>query len=255
MLAVLGLDPLSVVITAVLTGGLMLLVRVLTARAAEAKPAPPQEPPPLLECIRKRRSVFPRSYVPGSVPPATVHRLLEAAMWAPFHGSVPPWHYVVLGRDGMVRMQQMTLAYYDKHWREVGWANGKHGSEAEFLKWRRMTEEEIDGRWGPVSYMLAICMRRQAGSKRMAEWEEAAATACSVQNMHLQASAYAGLACYWSSWHDAARDSAEMREFLKIGEEDRCFGFFIVASCKQNLKDNRRRRPDTHLSVEWRTVA
>ena len=32
-----------------------------------------------------------------------------------------------------------------------------------------MTEEEIDCRWGPVSYMVAIVMQRQAGSKRMPE--------------------------------------------------------------------------------------
>ena len=149
-----------------------------------------EEPTPLLDCIRGRRSVFPKSFVPGSVvPPATVHRLLEAAMWAPFHGPVPPWRFVVLGRKGMVQMQEMTLAFYDEHWREVGWANGKRGSEDEYLAWRRMTEGEITGRWGPVSYMLAIIMRRQAGSKRMPEWEEAAATACAVQNMHIQASA------------------------------------------------------------------
>ena len=107
-------------------------------------------------------------------------------------------------------------------------------------------------RWGPVSYMIAIVNRRQAGSKRMPEWEEAAATACAVQNMYVQASAHAGLACYWSSWHDAARDSRDMRRFLAMGDEDRCLGFFIVAACEPRLKDSRTRRPETHLSVEWR---
>ena len=212
-----------------------------------------EEPTPLLDCIRGRRSVFPKSFVPGSVvPPATVHRLLEAAMWAPFHGPVPPWRFVVLGRKGMVQMQEMTLAFYDEHWREVGWANGKRGSEDEYLAWRRMTEGEITGRWGPVSYMLAIIMRRQAGSKRMPEWEEAAATACAVQNMHIQASAHSGLACYWSSWHAAARDSDAMRAFLGMGEEDRCLGFFIVARCEPNLGDQRSRTAGRHLCVEWR---
>ena len=99
----------------------------------------------------------------------------------------------------MIDMQRMTLAFYDKHWRETGWADGKHGTEADYLKWRAMTEGEIDGRWGPVSYMVAIVMRRQAGSKRMPEWEEAAATACAVQNMHVQAGAHAGLAWFLCS--------------------------------------------------------
>lgn len=146
----------------------------------------------------------------------------------------------------------MTLAYYDAHWRSVGWADGKHGSEEEYRAWRAMTEGEIRGRWGPVSFMVGIVVQRQAGSMRMPLWEEAAATACAVQNMHIQACAESGLACYWSSWHDAARDSAEMSAFLGMGGEDRCLGFFVVAPGKPGHKDNRHRAVETHLNVEWR---
>ena len=206
----------------------------------------------LLPCIRARRSVFPRSYVDREIEETTVNSLLEAAMWAPFHGPRPPWRFVVLGRSAMVAMQELTLEFYDKNWRETGWCSGKYGAEAGYLKWRRMTEDEITGRWGPVSYMIAIVMQRQAGSKRVAEWEEAAATACAVQNMGLQASAFPGLACYWSSWHPAARDSDMMRDFLKMGAEDKCLGFFIVAACDADLKDRRVRQPESHLAVEWR---
>ena len=46
-----------------------------------------------------------------------------------------------------------------------------------------------------------------------------------------QAGASPGLACYWSSWHDAFRDSAEMKAFLGMEDEDRCLGLFIVAAC------------------------
>ena len=209
---------------------------------------------PLFQCIRERRSVFPRSYVPRHVPAATMDRLLEAAMWAPYHGPVPvpPWRFVVLGRQAMIDMQLMTLEFYDAHWSETGWANGKRGTESGYLKWRTMTEAEIHGRWGAVSYMVAIIMRRQAGSKRMPEWEEAAATACAVHNMQLQASAHAGTAVYWSSWHDAVRDSDAMRSFLGMGGEDRCLGFLIVAACEPSLKDGRVRRRESHLSVDWR---
>ena len=52
-------------------------------------------PEPLLACIRKRRSVFPRDYADHQkCSPEVMHRLLEAAMWAPFHGPVPPWRFV-----------------------------------------------------------------------------------------------------------------------------------------------------------------
>lgn len=42
-------------------------------------------------------------------------------MWAPFHGSVPPARFVVLGKKAMVEMQKLTCEYYDKNWRTVGW--------------------------------------------------------------------------------------------------------------------------------------
>lgn len=207
----------------------------------------------VLPCIRARRSVFPRDYVPTSISKEAVASLLEAAMWAPFHGPRAPWRFVVLGRPAMVDMQRLTLSFYDRNWQQTGWAGGTRGSETEFQKWRSMTEEEIIGRWGPVSYMIAIIMRRQAHhEKRMPEWEEAAATACAVQNMHIQATAFPGLACYWSSWHVAARDSSEMQAFLGMESEDKCLGFFMVAACRPDLRD--RRQP--HLkdqAVEWRS--
>ena len=40
--------------------------------------------------------------------------------------------------------------------------------------------------------------------------------------------------------------------FLGMGSEDRCLGFLMVAACDPALKDGRKRRPETHLSVEWR---
>ena len=70
--------------------------------------------------------------------------------------------------------------------------------------------------------------------------------------MHLQASTQPGLACYWSSWHDACRDSDMMRAFLGMDREDRCLGFFVVAACDPQLKDSRSRGPESHLSVQWR---
>eukprot|EP00746_Dinoflagellata_sp_MGD_P020457 gnl/MRDRNA2_/MRDRNA2_147697_c0_seq1.p1 gnl/MRDRNA2_/MRDRNA2_147697_c0~~gnl/MRDRNA2_/MRDRNA2_147697_c0_seq1.p1 ORF type:complete len:244 (+),score=38.69 gnl/MRDRNA2_/MRDRNA2_147697_c0_seq1:82-813(+) len=206
----------------------------------------------VLPCIRKRRSMFPRDYIDEKIDASIVKCLLEAAMWAPFHGPRAPWRFVVLGRNAMIEMQRMTLDFYDKNWQQTGWASGTHGSESQYQEWRAMTEEEITGRWGPVSYMIGIVMQRQAHpEKRMPEWEEAAATACAVQNMHIQASEFPGLACYWSSWHDAARDSSEMKAFLGMRNEDKCLGFFIVAACRDDLKD-RRKRYLKDCSIEWR---
>lgn len=205
----------------------------------------------LLPCITARRSILARHYEDRKIDATVVQTLLDAAMWAPFHGPVPPWRFVVLGKDSLLEMQHLTLDFYDANWRQVDWG-GKTGDEDRFRKWRSKEVADITARWGPVSFMIAIVMRRQAGSKLMPEWEEIAATASAVQNMHLQATTFTALACYWSSWHSAARDSAEMKAYLNMSPEDKLLGFFIVAACNPTLKDNRQRDPAKHLSVEWR---
>lgn len=213
----------------------------------------------VLPCIRHRRSIFPNAFQknPPPLDPALIQSLLDAAMWGPFHGKCykgcqHPAKFVVLGEAAIIDMQELTLQYYDQNWSRVGWGSGKKGTEEEYQAWRKNTQDEIKGRWAPCSYMIAIIMRRQTGPKRLPEWEEAAAVAAATQNMHIQSTKFPLLACYWSSWHDAARDSEEMKEFLNMGPEDRCMGFFIVAQVKKNAKSDRRKRDRSLLAVEWR---
>jgi len=101
--------------------------------------------------------------------------------------------------------------------------------------------------------MIAIVMRRQSGPKRFPEWEETAAVACAVQNMHIQSTKFEHLACYWSSWHGAARDSTEMKKFLDIGDDDKCMGFFVVGQAKNPEFQARRTRDKLLMDVEWRS--
>ena len=74
---------------------------------AEKADAPEVEPA-LLPCIRARRSVFPKSYVDREISRESVQLLLDAAMWAPFHGSRPPWRFVCLGKAAMIEMQELN---------------------------------------------------------------------------------------------------------------------------------------------------
>ncbi|KAL9191310.1 hypothetical protein ACHAXT_001016 [Thalassiosira profunda] len=208
-----------------------------------------------LPCIADRRSIFPNAYKkdPPPLEESIVQSLLDAALYGPFHGkccagSQHPAKFVVLGKHAMVEMQQLTLRYYDKNWQQLGsWP-----SEQEYQSFRKQTEDEITGRWGPVSYMIAIVMRRQAGKRRFPEWEEAAAVACAVQNMHIQSTKFPKLACYWSSWHDAARDSEDMKEFLGMESEDKCLGFFIIAQAKNPSFRPKRIRDRSLMAVDWR---
>mmetsp|Transcript_9310 Transcript_9310/g.19514 ORF Transcript_9310/g.19514 Transcript_9310/m.19514 type:complete len:280 (-) Transcript_9310:382-1221(-) len=215
----------------------------------------------VLNCIRNRRSVFPSGYLkdPPPLDDSIIQSMLDAAIWGPFHGKCykgceHPAKFVVLGKQAMVEMQNMTLQYYDQNWKEVGWGSGGGGTQEEYDAWRKMTHDEITGRWAPCSHMIAIVMRRQAGPKRLPEWEEAAAVAAATQNMHIQSTKFPQLACYWSSWHDKARDSDEMKSFLKMEPEDKCLGFFIVAQRdpKRCSPKDRRTRDPSLMQVEWR---
>jgi nitroreductase len=208
----------------------------------------------VISCIRDRRSIFPNGFKKNPPPlnKDVIQSLLNAALYGPFHGKCyaenqHPAKFVVLGKKSMVEMQNLTLEYYDKYW-EDHWS-----SIDEYQKFRACTHAEITGRWGPVNYMIGIVMRRQAGTKRFPVWEEAAAVACAVQNMHIQSTKFKHLACYWSSWHAGARDSGMMKAFLDMEEEDVCMGFFIVAQAKNPQFRPRRERNSSLMKVEWRT--
>lgn len=209
----------------------------------------------LLPCIRNRRSVFPKDFKANAptLDPAIVASLLEAALWAPFHGKCyqdqrHPARFVVLGKQSMRDMQRLTLCYYDEHWKSCS----SWDSFEEYQNWRQRTEEEIEGRWGPVDYMIAVTVKGKTGPRDFPEWEQAAAVACAVQNMHLQSTQFPQLACYWSSWHDEARDSDATKEFLNMEANDKCLGFFIVAQHKRPHVKDRRQRDPSLMAQEWR---
>lgn len=43
-----------------------------------------------------------------------IEALLEAANWAPTHGRTEPWRFVVLGKEGIQQMQDVTEAVFTK---------------------------------------------------------------------------------------------------------------------------------------------
>lgn len=85
----------------------------------------------------------------------------------------------------------------------------------------------------------------------MPEWEELAATATAVQNMHLMATAL-NLGGMWSSWTaDSVRDSPKLRSWLGLGDGDRCLGVFFVAATDR-MESYRASRGPVAEKVTWR---
>lgn len=160
--------------------------------------------------IRDRRSIAPEDYSARKVHREIVENVLLNATWAPTHGMTQPWRFKVFMGEGLQKIGEFMPALY------------KSKSTPETFsqrKYDRMVERPKQ-----VSVIVALCMERDASGK-IPEIEEIEAVACAVQNMALTCTAY-GLGAFWSS--PGIVYTQEMRDFLKLGADDRCLGLFYM---------------------------
>ncbi|GLE05437.1 hypothetical protein PINS_up014450 [Pythium insidiosum] len=164
------------------------------------------------ELVAHRRSIFPDSYDPAqTVPKEVLEKMLEAANWAPTHGRSEPWRFVVFSTpEARLRLGEFEAELYKRM-----------VPADKFIpkKYEKKVKSKLQS-----SYVIAICMKRQE-SERLPELDEVLAVACAVQNMHLVATDY-NVGAYWSSGGPIFSD--EMKEFLGLGEKDKCLGLFYV---------------------------
>ena len=146
----------------------------------------------VMDAIRNRRSHFFKSYSGENVDQKVVWSMLNAAMWAPFHGRKVPWRFVVLGKERYQKLEKRTRDWYE---------NVYDGTESQ----RQSALNCIDNSaktWSKAAYAIPIIMKRAADpSKIMPEWEEMCAVASAVQNMQIQVTNFPDVGVYWSSWH------------------------------------------------------
>lgn len=160
------------------------------------------------ELIRKRRSIFPKTYTSRPIEREVVEQVLENANWAPNHKRTEPWRFKVITGGGLERLANFMANWYKEHTPEEKFSE---------VKFKKLNSNPLK-----ASCIIAICMQRDA-DERVPEWEELAATACAVQNMWLTCSAY-GVGCYWST--PAAALNAG--EFLGLGDGERCLGLLYM---------------------------
>jgi nitroreductase len=53
-------------------------------------------PVQLNELIKKRRSIFPHTYIDKPIPREIIDQVLENANWAPTHKMTEPWRFKVI---------------------------------------------------------------------------------------------------------------------------------------------------------------
>jgi nitroreductase len=160
------------------------------------------------ELIRKRRAIFPKSYIHKPIPVAIIEQVLENANWAPTHRLTEPWRFKVFTGPALGRLGDYLGDFYRNNTPAEGF------SEMKFNKNLQSPRQS--------GCVIAICMKRDAEA-RVPEWEEVAAVACAVQNMWLTCTSY-GIGCYWST----PKAALEADAFLGLEEAERCLGLFYM---------------------------
>ncbi len=164
----------------------------------------------ITEVIQNRRSIAPENYSSRKVHREIVANVLSNAIWAPTHGMTQPWRFKVYQGKKVTELMNYLASLYEQ----------KNPGEA--FSARKF--EKIKKRGETVSTVVVLCMARDPEEK-IPEVEEIEAVACAVQNMYLTCTAY-GIGGFWSSPRFIYSD--EMREYLDLGEKDRCLGLFYM---------------------------
>lgn len=160
--------------------------------------------------IRRRRSVFPKSYLTDRpVDREVIEELLENANWAPTHKLTQPWRFQVFhSPESRNQLGDYMAEYYRKN------------TPPELFSEEKMIKNgENPRRSGAV---MAIILHREP-AESIPEFEEIAAVAMAVQNMWLSCTAL-GLGCYWST----PKAALQAGEFLGLAPNERCLGLFYL---------------------------
>ncbi|MGY6560629.1 MAG: nitroreductase family protein [Luteibaculaceae bacterium] len=188
----------------------------------------------ITEVIKNRRTIYPHDYSNRLVPRELVEKLLNNAIWAPTHGKTQPWRFkVFMGNDKTLQLTTSLGAIYKSITPEADFKE---------LKLQKMID-----RGTQCNCILAIVMAR-TDTDRIPEIEEIEAVACSVQNMHLTATAF-GLGAYWSSGKVAY--SAEVKSLLALKENEQCLGFFYIGYPKPDFQWPKGQRKPIEYCTEW----
>jgi nitroreductase len=157
--------------------------------------------------IKRRRSVFPVSFIAKEIPLEAINTILESANYAPTHKMTQPWRFSVFRKAGKTRFgAELARAY-------------KETTPAEQFLQKKY--DSIGVKFEQSN--CVIVLKAKLHPALLPEWEEVAALACAVQNMALTAEAL-NIGAYWSS----PGPVANLRGFLDLEENEHCYGVFYM---------------------------
>jgi len=160
----------------------------------------------ILKAIQERRTVNQNSFTDQDISQENILTILEAANAAPTHKRTQPWRFVVFQKDGLQRLGTELSRIY----REI--------TPAE--KYTELAEQNMAKKATMSNVAIAIIVNYTG---ELPEWEELAATACSVQNIWLAAHSL-GIGGYWAS----PGLINHLGPFLHLAENQKCVGIFYM---------------------------
>lgn len=184
------------------------------------------------ELLRRRRAIFPKSYLPERpIDRAIIEQILENANWAPTHKRTEPWRFQVFHST---ESRDSLGDYMSEFYRQ-------NTPPEAFSEEKMIKNGENPRRSGAV---IAIILHRDP-TESIPEFEEIAAVAMAVQNMWLSCTAL-GLGSYWST----PRAALEARDFLGLAPNERCLGLFYMGWYE--MPDLPGKRGDVMEKTIWR---
>ena len=183
--------------------------------------------------IKDRRTIYPEFYSDRKIHREQVETILNNAIWAPNHGSTQPWTFKVFLGEGRQKLGDFLSSLY----------TAKFTGE----DFKQMKFDKLKNRPGMAGAVIAVSLKRDPESRIM-ELEEIEAVACAIQNMYLTCTAW-GLGSFWSSPKLIYTD--EMKDFLGLGEQDKCLGLFYIGYPKPDFEWPQGHRKPIEYFTEW----
>ncbi len=186
------------------------------------------------QIIKGRHSTWPANFDPErKIENALIADILDLAVWAPSHGLTQPWKFIVFHDLGIRKFFEKQQEIY----LEI--------TPPDQVKENKI--KKLEDKISQVSHVLTICMIRDS-NRKYPEIEEVVATSCVIENIYLSLNAY-GIAGYLSTGDICY--TRQMRDFLHLGTEDRCLGFFLLGYPGNDLKLPLRKRIPAAEKTVW----
>lgn len=164
----------------------------------------------IFQLIKERRTVYPENFSSRKVHKEQIDLMLEAANWAPNHGSTEPWRFYVYSGDSKNKLLNEIAEIYKAT------TSPEKFLESKYNRFQERAEK--------TSFVIAVTMLHGTNSK-IPEIEEVMATACAVQNLMLIGTAY-GIGTFWATGN--AIYSEKLHTYMNLASNEKCLGTIYV---------------------------